>query len=460
MASPHFLSATFFLLFFSLTHVAPAHQIVSRLLVDPTLPTTVSRQGLTGELCRTGTQCRGARKCLSFQGGNFEPCLSSDLQCYCIAIIECTGSDECPSGEGCAENGLCFSQSLLDSSPSGGKLNFEKCSRSSECAGSRECLFWNNGQSFSCNGNNGCFCVNNAIRCETSNDCGAGESCRGVGTSFMCIASTKPGFQVNYEICRSVEDCKQPRNCVLNKDHSETCALGEVCLCLNSNPQCSSNDMCDELETCTQVETTSVCLGDSVTLTPINAAVENSPSQEEENSSQTPSTSAPSSSSTSGSVFGRPCDESSDCRGGEQCRPNENGVRLCERIEQGEEKEQVQNINEPGPSVCISVHHLSHLHENDMMYSTHRQARVLCDARNSCATAGHIVVFEEVPMMMSSYCSVVGCTKKIMKVNSPRYERARKVRSNSENLMFTSFAARYNSKMEEKVLRMAIKLGL
>ncbi|PXF40707.1 hypothetical protein BWQ96_09585 [Gracilariopsis chorda] len=139
------------------------------------------------------------------------------------------------------------------------------------------------------------------------------------------------------------------------------------------------------------------------------------------------------------------CSDNGDCNISQECREDSVGIGRCVRREE---------------NICISVHHLSHLHGDDLRYSTHRLARVLCDKHNSCATAGHIVIYEAVPMMMSSYCKTVRCVQKIMHVNSVRYKRRSVVQSNSKGLTFTAFAARYNTVLEEKLLGMAIRLGL
>ncbi|KAI0565311.1 hypothetical protein FGB62_19g046 [Gracilaria domingensis] len=114
----------------------------------------------------------------------------------------------------------------------------------------------------------------------------------------------------------------------------------------------------------------------------------------------------------------------------------------------------------PEDVICIGEHHLVHMPHDELLYSSNRVARVLCDENNSCATPGHIVMYNDKPMMMSSYCSKATCAPKIMKVNSPRYRRATRVNSHTEGLSFTAFAARYETTAEEHLLRTFVRMGL
>ncbi|CAN8062543.1 unnamed protein product [Agarophyton chilense] len=114
----------------------------------------------------------------------------------------------------------------------------------------------------------------------------------------------------------------------------------------------------------------------------------------------------------------------------------------------------------PDEAVCIGEHHLVHIPRDQLLYSSSRFARVLCDSQNSCATPGHIVMVSGKPMMMRSYCAKTTCAPRIMKVNSPRYKRAARVDSHTDGLIFTAFAARYESTAEEHLLRTFVHIGL
>ncbi|CAN8064314.1 unnamed protein product [Agarophyton chilense] len=110
--------------------------------------------------------------------------------------------------------------------------------------------------------------------------------------------------------------------------------------------------------------------------------------------------------------------------------------------------------------VCIDANALSHLHVNDLVYKTHRIARVLCDGHQSCATPGHMVVFNGRAMMMRTYCDLVSCDQRIMQVNSPRFKPSIRIPSSTDGLHFTAFAARYQTRMEEIALTTVVHAGL
>lgn len=111
-------------------------------------------------------------------------------------------------------------------------------------------------------------------------------------------------------------------------------------------------------------------------------------------------------------------------------------------------------------NVCVDANALEHLESEELVFSTHYLAKVLCDANNSCATAGHMVELRGRVMMMKTYCANVGCTEREMLVNSPKYQRGRRVKSNTEGLRYTALAARYSSRAEEIVLIAATRIGM
>lgn len=111
--------------------------------------------------------------------------------------------------------------------------------------------------------------------------------------------------------------------------------------------------------------------------------------------------------------------------------------------------------------VCIDARVVDTLPKTQHVYEQHRIASVLCDIQGSCATPGHMVVFEGRAMSMATYCraQAQACAKKVMHVNSPRYARALKLASNTKGLYFTAFAARHETMIEEIALRTVIHLG-
>lgn len=109
---------------------------------------------------------------------------------------------------------------------------------------------------------------------------------------------------------------------------------------------------------------------------------------------------------------------------------------------------------------CIDASALDHLDSGELVYERHVVRRVICDAHGSCATRGHIVVYQGRGMMMKTYCDLVGCAERITKVNSPKHRRKLRVPSRTQGLAFTSLAARYSTKAEEMVLAAVIHMGL
>lgn len=112
-------------------------------------------------------------------------------------------------------------------------------------------------------------------------------------------------------------------------------------------------------------------------------------------------------------------------------------------------------------NVCISVVELGrHVRREDFIFPKDRQATVLCDAHDSCATPGHMVVFRGSAMRMSSYCLIVRCESRVMMVNSPRYKAKMTLPSSTHGLTYTGLAARHDTMMEEIILKAAIRLGI
>lgn len=95
----------------------------------------------------------------------------------------------------------------------------------------------------------------------------------------------------------------------------------------------------------------------------------------------------------------------------------------------------------------------------ELVWKTDRWAKVLCDERGSCATEGHVVVFKGKAMRMDRYCHKHGCREDWRWVNSPRMRRGLRVQSQTDELAFTPFAARWGTNFEEFILRVAIAAG-
>lgn len=112
--------------------------------------------------------------------------------------------------------------------------------------------------------------------------------------------------------------------------------------------------------------------------------------------------------------------------------------------------------------VCIAAVHLQHIASDNLVFARNVPARVLCDQFESCATAGHMVVFHGVAMTMATYCGKIGnrCSVRQMTVNSPAYKRQLRVASRTAALFFTPFSTSHETWLEERFLQVAIHLGL
>lgn len=73
-----------------------------------------------------------------------------------------------------------------------------------------------------------------------------------------------------------------------------------------------------------------------------------------------------------------------------------------------------------------------------------------------------MVVFNGNAMRMGRYCLLkeVQCIERQMNVNNPRMRRGRRMKSMTRGLQFSVFAARYESWVEESILRALITMGM
>lgn len=113
--------------------------------------------------------------------------------------------------------------------------------------------------------------------------------------------------------------------------------------------------------------------------------------------------------------------------------------------------------------VCVDVDLLLDLDKNGMVFRKHRRAAVLCDKDGSCATPGHMVVFQRRPMAMRTYCREFvrgGCEQRIKLVNSPRMKVRLRILSRTHGLSMTAMATKFGHRIEEVLLQGLIELGL
>lgn len=236
--------------------------------------------------------------------------------------------------------------------------------------------------------------------------------------SFLSISLAAP-FPVAIRMGLTGDSCDSDADC--NGDRTCRSALGGVCV--PPLPQsCSSSEECEGGETCVLAETIidgTICVSEEAALgvSDVDDMVPSEGSPGPDDIGPTPSP-----------------DSDEDDGTSPQASPEE--------------------------EVCVDASALEHLERHELVFAKHVTARVLCDLSGSCATRGHMVVWKGDAMMMRSYCDVVGCQEKVIKVNSPKYRRGLRVRTKTEGLEFTAFAARYESTTEEGVLKAAVRVGL
>lgn len=125
-------------------------------------------------------------------------------------------------------------------------------------------------------------------------------------------------------------------------------------------------------------------------------------------------------------------------------------------------EEPTDALDEDDPVCVDAVALMKHLTIDDLVFEKHRRAAVLCDANGNCATPGHMIHFEGRAMMMKSYCELdsSSCSRTVKLVNSPKFRRGLKIPSHTDGFSFTTFAARYETRAEEHVLKTLIHAGL
>lgn len=334
--------------------------------------------------------------------------------------------------------------------PSGG-LAGDSCSATQPCRSYRKCMQRSNAtlpcpSSVTRSGSseqNGCICLNSKV-CACDRDCMDGELCSGVLGRSYCFSPAliqslkwanrlpcKDGGLTGDD-CRSDQECLGSRRCVAGGEASE-CEIGNI-LCGPRRPPCTAGIAkcyCDDFTRCqcsTDCRDTEVCTSTTEGRICVSHAVVN----------RTAYLSA------------------HDCSGGP------NGEILVAAVAQppGEPAQGSPSsspVTTANSAVCIDARTLKGMSK---VFAKDVMALVLCDEEGSCATPAHMVRFHGRPLTMREYCSEVTCVQRKLLVNSPRYARGLRVAAQTTGLEFTAFAARFESKIERRVLALAIRVGL
>ena len=248
------------------------------------------------------------------------------------------------------------------------------------------------------------------------------------------------------DFCREQGHCNGIRRCIwVNSTQYGACetfaASNEVCFCFPLPPPaflvCNEEPVCDDNEFCSHPKGVEdrLCISNTYLSHP-----ESFPPVQAAESGDDP----------------KPAPTSA-AKGEDQ---NEEEEGEGEVDEDGEDDEKKKKKEAEEKDECVDARALAHLGAGELVYGTHVKARVLCDATGSCATPGHVVVFKGEAMMMRRYCEKVGCENDVIDVNSPTYRKALRVASRTGGLEYTTFAARYESSIEESVIRLAVRAGL
>lgn len=431
-----------------------------------------SRQGLTLDVCEKDSDCIGLRNCTKIDSDAIEqPCasFSTSFGCTCDMERPCRNRLNCSKGEICAElsdpffgkfDPVCISAvaalDLPEWSPFNPGLTMDSCRANKDCVGSRVCRLDEGDRKTRCQpSDKKCVCVPRKPNfCPTlgiSEGCELGERCGGVTgdgnvtptcVSESALQSRKDVFtlggRLGFEACERKTDCAAGRECVLGQDEGlDFCKGREGCVCRSEREQCSKNGKitrdCLVGEVCVEVkgENATHCASQCRVIEEVNfLPVENDAVLVCPSISPLPQ-------------VGEPLEE----------LPMASG-----EIEMVTQEPEVSEVEE---GVCVDAELLGEWEESGrLVFDQHRWAHVMCDMSGSCATEGHMVRWNGRAMMMKRYCDLVGCTRKKLLVNSPRWERGVRVETRTEGLEFAAFAARYGSRIEEHVLRMAMGLGL
>ena len=306
----------------------------------------------------------------------------------------------------------------------------ERCTNDSECLSPRTCRSASTNEV--CTGEVACFCATGElISCQYSDDC--------TTNGEVCVLSTPDGSArhcFSWAFAKNHSLLTMPMTSTSRLTY-DSCTVSAECL---TNRQCVAFS---SFRTCTSDETDCICF--------------------------------PASSSQ--------CSSAADCpTEGESCIDvpvNETiaiaGKKYCGSVAVAENLDwpvvtaveptllpssELSPSSEPSPAPCIAVHSLEGFGMEELRYAQHRRAGVLCDDERNCATPGHMVVFKGKGMMMMKYCEIVQCHKRVMNVNSPRWQRQLRIASSKDDLQFTAFAAKYVTRTEERFLSSLLHVGL
>lgn len=400
--------------------------------------------GLAGETCITTADCKST---LCIRDQDLE-CFGNQFNCFCAPTI-CDNKTECFPGENCngTSKKICLSPNARNVQRQG-NFTLGPCRNQQHCATGRDCYsidaFAENIVQLCAPNVTTCACFPlNMETCTTvgsNEECVNGEICQEFSSTakaclapdFVQLPSMKADKQMGnliqgenngltFDRCEHNIDCAGGRECLVpTSQQLKQCDGDKKCICvpLKINACKKAQDCVIEGENCLIVKDMSVCASKKLEI---------------------------------------------EIEDGNEMRSLIEGTVDIRRPQSlSSENDENEETKDDNGGICIAMKELRHLDRDDLVFKKDQHAHVLCDVFGSCATAGHIVEFDGVTMMMRSYCDIVkeGCERWRMKVNSPKLKWKRRIRSRSPRLEYTALAARYETNVEERILRVVSRFGL
>lgn len=415
------------------------------------------RAGLNRDACNQPRDCYGSRVCLDVAGVQEQKLIrcAPTLECQCFPTEDpsCTSSNDCDAGESCVthssiEQLICVSTEVVESTDA-----FVIIDEGNEDINIPDADIINN---------NGTALTLDV--CETDSDCAGNRSCALISTKFVCIPK-------RFTTCSATEDCASGEICSIDSNglESAVCASASAVANSSSLSEIEQDNNGEELQTGSlEPDVTDEESGisdqdfDQTNEVPVNddthdneAPIESinvNPDIDPDLNVEVPSE------EVIPSLI--PVNESPNVG---SVNDDEDDVTEGSVTGTGNSEENIDAESEEGSvvtGVCFDANALGHLDRTDLVYPQHQWANVLCDNDDSCATAGHMVVWKKNAMMMKRYCEMIGgCAERKMLVNSPKWAKALRIKSKTMQLEYTAYAAMYQTHVEEKLLRVAVHAG-
>lgn len=434
----------------------------------------------------------------------------------------CDTTADCPSGEVCAKLSgygiqACTSVSYFRQRPDGlfkvsgtfpkrgTRVKEDPCQGDHQCVEGMYCTHRSGDQRLGgCLGRRACACTGlSLMQCASRKNCRKRETCVFIPDSLrepFCYSaksanlnpyirdlravSAKPTPTIlptdgwTFDVCLNDDDCMQdiPRKCQ-HRVSNKPCRGREMCNCVvdsghNDLDSCSDSTDCSFGEACVTVVDLLVpaqpqCISrkllelDFFKRVYVEVAGNSTQPISSPSPSSSPSSSPTKSSSLSPSTSPSPSLSESSAQSSHSAIASPSVTSPVDETSPGGETAVSPSLTmETESEVCVDVDALSHLRPSELVYNRPRRAIVLCDKFGSCATPGHVIMWQESAMLMHTYCkSHTRCVRAIKYVNSPRLKRLVRIPSHTKGLLYTPLAARFVSRLEESLLRGLIRFG-